>query len=120
MGKILLVEDEIIILDTTKELLELVGHQVFAVSTGNGMLGVLADQNGEIDLVLLDLTLPDMNGIDLLPKLSEEYPSLKVIICSGALPDELDFENQPIVKSVLNKPFELRELRESIDRALSD
>ena len=120
MGKILLVEDEILILDTTKELLELVGHQVFPVTTGREMLGVLADQNGKIDLILLDLSLPDMDGRDLLPKLSADYPSIKVIVCSGALPDELDFEDQPIVKSVLNKPFELRELRESIDRALND
>ncbi len=120
MSKILLVEDEILILDTTKELLELVGHQVFAVTSGSGMLSVLEDQNGGIDLVLLDLTLPDMNGMDLLPKLTADYPSLKVIVCSGALPDELEFTDQPMIKAVLNKPFELSELRESIDRALGD
>ena len=120
MSKILLVEDEVLILDTTKELLELVGHQVFAATTGSGMLGVLADQNGEIDLVILDLTLPDMNGLDILPKLTADYPSLKVIVCSGALPDELEFGDHPIVKAVLNKPFELSELRGSIERALED
>ena len=119
MSKILLVEDEVLILDTTKELLELVGHQVYAVTTGHAMLAVLDDQGGKIDLVILDLTLPDMNGLDLLPKLTADYPALKVIICSGALPDELEFDDQPIVKGILSKPFELKDLRASIDRALA-
>jgi two-component system cell cycle sensor histidine kinase/response regulator CckA len=118
MSKILLVDDEDLILTAVKEFLEMGGYSVFAAATGGEMLRILADQNGEIDLLLLDLTLPDMNGLDLIPQLSIDYPSLKVVIWSGALPDELEFEDQPFIKAVLSKPFDLRELREIIDRTL--
>jgi CheY-like chemotaxis protein len=118
MSKILLVDDEDLILTAVKQILEMDGHSVFTAATGNETLRILADQNGEIDLVLLDLTLPDMNGLDLIPKLSVDYPSLKVVIWSGALPDELKFEDQPFIKAVLSKPFDLRELREIIDQTL--
>ena len=119
MSTILLVEDDILILDTTSELLELLGHQVLAANTGGRALATLADNDGQVDLVLLDLSLPDMNGCDLLPDLAAKYPDLKIVIYSGALPDELDFKSQPAVKGILNKPFELSELREIIDKVVS-
>ena len=118
MSKILLVEDEVLILAAVKEFLELDGHSIFAATTGKDMLQILMEQNGAIDLVFLDLTLPDMNGLELIPKLIEDYPSLKVVIWSGALPDELKFEDQPFIKAVLSKPFDLLELRKIIDLTL--
>ncbi|MCK4839783.1 MAG: response regulator [Desulfobulbaceae bacterium] len=119
MSTILLVEDEILILDTTRELLKVLNHQVFTAATGAMALEVLAERKGQIDLVLLDLSLPDMNGYQLIPTLAEKYPELKIIICSGALPDELDFKDLPIVKGILNKPFEFRELREIVSNTVS-
>ncbi len=118
MGKILLVDDEDLILTAVKQFLEMDGHSVSTAATGNETLRILADQNGGIDLVLLDLTLPDMNGLELIPKLSDDYPSLKVVIWSGALPDDLELEDQPFIKAVLSKPFDLMDLREIIARTL--
>lgn len=120
MSTILLVEDEIFILDTTRELLELLDHRVFAARSGSEALDILVEQNGQIDLVLLDLSLSDINGLQLLPKLAEEYPELRIVICSGALPDELDFKKYPTVTGILNKPFELKELRELVGMTASD
>jgi len=119
MSTILLVEDEVLILDTTKELLEMLDHRVYAVNSGGSALSTLAEHNGEVDLVLLDLSLQDMDGRQLLPELTEKYPELKIVICSGSLPDELDFESQPAVKGVLNKPFELKELRDIVQQAIN-
>lgn len=120
MGTILLVEDEVMILDTTKELLELLKHRVLTASTGHETLRTLAELGDSIDIVLLDLSLPDMNARLLLPELAAKYPELKIVICSGALPDELDFHNQPIVKAILNKPFELSKLREIVGKLIND
>ncbi|MEN8134548.1 MAG: response regulator [Thermodesulfobacteriota bacterium] len=119
MSTILLVEDEIMILDTTRELLELLDYQVFPAGSGATALEVLAERKGQVDLVLLDLSLPDMSGQQLLPKLADEYPDLKIVICSGALPDELEFKNQSQVKGILNKPFELSELRDIVSKVVS-
>ena len=120
MSTILLVEDEILILDTTRELLELLDHQVFAASSGARALEILAERKGQVDLVLLDLSLPDIDGNQLLPGLAAKYPDLKIVICSGALPDELDFESQSAVKGILNKPFELNALREIVSKVVND
>jgi CheY-like chemotaxis protein len=119
MSIILVVEDEIMILETTSELLELLGHQVFAANNGGRALEILAERQGQVDLVLLDLSLPDMSGYQLLPELAARYPDLKIVICSGALPDELDFANQPMVVGVLNKPFDLNELRDIVGKAVN-
>jgi len=119
MSTILLVEDEIMILDTTRELLELLDHQVFAVGSGAKALELLAERKGQVDLVLLDLSLPDMNGHQLLTIFAADYPNLRIVICSGALPDELDFKNQPTVKGILNKPFELSELRNIVSKSIN-
>jgi hypothetical protein len=53
-----------------------------------------------------------------LAELAGKYPDLKIVVCSGALPDELDFANQPIVIGLLHKPFELSALRDIVDKVL--
>jgi CheY-like chemotaxis protein len=119
MSTILLIEDEIMVLDTTKELLKLLNYQVYTADSGGSALDLLAERNGEVDLVLLDLSLQDMDGGKLLHKLVELYPDLKFVICSGSLPDELDFDNQAAVKGILNKPFAFEELRTIVERTLN-
>ena len=120
MANIVLVEDEFLISEVLKEFLELQDHIVFTASTGKDMLRILDEQQGKVDLVILDLTLPDMNGLDLLPKLTSDHPSMKLVICSGALPDELEFNNEPYIRAVLNKPFDLRHFRNVVDKILDD
>ena len=91
MSTILLVEDEILILDTTSELLELMGHQVFVAKTGGRALEVLAERNGHVDLVMLDLSLPDIHGYQLLPELAEKYPDLEAAVSlTAAIADAMN------------------------------
>ncbi len=119
MSTLLLIEDDLMILDTTRELLKLLGYQVYTAHSGGSALDLLAGCNGEIDLILLDLSLQDMDGRKLLLKLVALYPDLKFVICSGSLPDELDFDHQPAVKGILNKPFELNDLRKIVEKVIS-
>jgi CheY-like chemotaxis protein len=118
MGTILLVEDDLAVLETTRALLEFLGHQVFTAKSGGRTLEILAERQGQVDLVLLDLSLPDMSGYQLLPKLAARYPDLKIVICSGALPDPHEFINQPIIRGFLNKPFDLHELQDVVGRVV--
>ncbi|MFO7605841.1 MAG: response regulator [Desulfurivibrionaceae bacterium] len=119
MNTLLLIEDDLMILDTTRELLKLLGYQVYTAKSGGSALDLLAGCNGEIDLVLLDLSLQDMDGRKLLVKMVEQYPGLKFVICSGSLPDELDFEQHPAVKGILHKPFELNDLRKIVEKVIN-
>ncbi len=118
MSRVLLVEDDFLIQETTKELLEVCGHRVVAAATGQDAVNTVMNDTGEIDILLLDMTLPDTTGMELLPKLLEIKPEMKVIICSGSMTDDDTFSN-PAVQGILNKPFDLSQLNNAIAKVLT-
>lgn len=79
--KILIVDDERNIRRTLDMILTGEGYEVFAFASGKDGLEILEKE--PIEVALLDIVMPDMNGLDLLPKLLEVRPSLAVIMISG-------------------------------------
>jgi two-component system, NtrC family, nitrogen regulation response regulator NtrX len=79
--KILIVDDERNIRRTLDMILSGEGYEVFAFESGRDGLDILKKE--EIEVALLDIVMPDMNGLDVLPKLLEARPSLAVIMISG-------------------------------------
>lgn len=118
MGKLLLIEDNILLQETTRELLEVFEHQVFTADSGRQARKVMAEHSQEIDLILLDLTLPDISGEELLIELARTYPGLKVVLCTGSLADD-ELRQHPAVKGFLAKPFDFGELRRAVEKALA-
>jgi CheY-like chemotaxis protein len=119
MSKLLLIEDNILLLETTRELLEAIDHQVFMAANGQQARDMMASHWTEIELVLLDLTLPDVDGGELLLELADKYANLKVVLCTGSSNDE-NLRRHPAVRGYLAKPFELRELQKAITQALDE
>ena len=113
-----MIEDNILLLETTRELLEALDHQVFTAANGQQAREIMAAHGNEIELVLLDLTLPDVDGEELLKELADKFANLKVVLCTGSLTDE-NLRRHPAVRGYLAKPFELRELRKAISEALA-
>jgi len=118
MSKIVLIEDEVLVLEATKELLKTFGHDVRAVFSGGDAFRVLAEEKGEVDLVILDLSLPDIDGRQLLLQLVRDYPQIRIIICSGSQLDEQEFSSIPNVKALLGKPYGMSELKAVVCQAL--
>jgi two-component system, NtrC family, response regulator AtoC len=81
MEHILVVDDEAIIRTTLERILAEERYRVTSVSTGGEALAHLA--RNEVDLILLDLNLPDINGIDVLRQVKEIDPDLLVIVVTG-------------------------------------
>lgn len=112
-GTVLLVEDEKIVLDVERAMMKRLGYKVLIAQCGKEALDILNDHNKKIDLVLLDLALPDITGQDLYPLLKEIRSDLKVIVCSGY---SVDGTAQPLLEQgaqgFLQKPFRLAELSE--------
>ncbi len=81
MDHILVVDDEAIIRTTLERILIEEGYQVTSVSSGAEALAGL--NRSDVDLVLLDLNLPDLNGIEVLKRAKESDPDLLVIIVTG-------------------------------------
>lgn len=81
MKNILIIDDEQFIRDNLKRILEKEGYD--AVVTNTGQEGIDIVTANDIDLILLDLNLPDMNGIDILKKIKQISPASLVIIITG-------------------------------------
>jgi len=80
-----IVEDEVMLNDAYCMILKKAGYKVTQAYDGSEALKLLTDNKEEPDLILLDLRMPKMNGIDFLKKykLKEDPPNVKVIVCSN-------------------------------------
>ncbi len=81
MAKILVVDDESNIIKTLSEILEDEGHTVYSSMAGKEALDFLKDN--QVDAVFLDVWLPDIDGIEVLEKISDKFPDVAVIMISG-------------------------------------
>jgi two-component system, cell cycle sensor histidine kinase and response regulator CckA len=82
-GTILLIEDEVAVIAALRKLLERLGYHVLEAETGKEAIRLARAYDGEIDLAILDVFLPDMNGNKVYPLLKEFRPDLKVLVFSG-------------------------------------
>lgn len=116
---ILLVEDELSILRVTTLILEDLGFNVVSASTPLEALRIAQVQSGGIHLLLSDVVMPQMSGLELARKLMEHFPNLKRLYMSGyaagslSEPDKLD-EGALFIR----KPFNIKELAEKVLKAL--
>ncbi len=112
---ILLVDDEAPVRETLKEMLDIL--DISSVTVGSGPEAIVQVENKEqtFDCVLLDLYMPEMDGLETFEKLHEINPELKIYIVSGY--GEGDVTDELLEKGaagVLAKPFRIRELQEVI------
>ena len=82
-GTILLVDDEETIRALGKKMLERLGFQTLVASDGQEAVDIYRSQGGEIDLVILDLTMPHMNGEETFRELRMTDPAVRVVMSSG-------------------------------------
>jgi two-component system cell cycle sensor histidine kinase/response regulator CckA len=117
---ILLVDDEKMILEINKELLESMGYQVYAAGSGQEAIAVYMEKRNEIDLVILDMIMPEVSGGETFDRLREINPGIKVLLSSGY---SIDGEAQEILDrgctGFIQKPFSFidisRKVREMLD-----
>lgn len=118
-GTILLVEDDELVMDATKSMLEILGYHVLEAQTGAQALQLAQDRKVDMDLVLLDVQLPDMHGRDVYPRLMKSRPGIKVIVCSGYSTEGPARELLNAgANSFLQKPFSLASLSNTLQRML--
>ena len=110
---LLLVDDEDALAQLLKKYLERLGYQVDACTHPRDALGLLDANPGRYALLVTDLTLPDMDGEQLLERSRERAPLLRAIISSG-------YPYQPRAPGVefLQKPFLPKMLGDAVERLL--
>jgi len=112
---ILVVDDEVFLLDLTREALESLGYRVLTANNAQQALEILAKEPG-IELLFSDVVMPGLNGYELAEKATELYPHLKVLLCSGYTEKTSTSNKQKehFDKNLIKKPFKLFELAQKI------
>jgi PAS domain S-box-containing protein len=117
---ILLVEDEKVLLEIVRLLLESNGYKVLTAKDGNEAIDVYKLHKQEIDIVLTDMGLPGMLGMDVLKKLIEIDPNVSVVVASGFFEQDMKSKLTAYgAKGFIQKPYApgivLKKIREVLD-----
>ncbi len=118
-GTILVVEDEIQVRNMEKRILEKCGYTVLAVKNGREAIQHYEQHKEEIDLIVLDMIMPEMGGRECFYKLKEINSNVKIVITTGYKTDAIitGFIKEG-VSGVIEKPFNLYNFTKEIYRAL--
>lgn len=118
-GAILVVDDEETVRRVVRRVLERIGHTVLEAEHGRAALEILAGQNDSVLLMLLDLTMPVMDGEETLRALAERQLDLPVVLMSGFSESEANRKYaRYAVRGFIEKPFEISSLRAKVQEAL--
>jgi DNA-binding NtrC family response regulator len=117
MAKILVIDDEAPILNLMGKSCRMQGHQVSEVLTGRD--GIIALDSDTPDLMIVDLKLGDMDGLDVIRYGNEHHPTVQVIMVTGNATIESAVEAMRLgAFDYLTKPFELADLQKTVELAL--
>jgi PAS domain S-box-containing protein len=118
-GQVLLVDDEEIIRTLGSRMLERLGYRVVTAAGGLEAEETLAKRGGEIDLVILDLVMPGMNGAQTFTRLRKLRPDLPVLLASGY---DLEDQAEELIGrgavGFIKKPFTLQQLSAGLRQVL--
>ena len=113
-ARVLLVEDNERVRDSMSELIEAFGHSIRCAPDAESALQMLAQDGGAVDVMISDLSLPKMSGLDLTRQVHEQYPQIRLVLATGygSLIDagRLGFEIL-----VMPKPIDIDRLADYLD-----
>jgi len=108
---ILIADDEDMIIDVSKQMLEEIGYKCLIAKSGKEAIEIYKKNKDDIDMIILDMIMPDMGGGETYDKIKEINPEVRVLLSSGY---SIDGEATEILERGCNgfiqKPFNLREL----------
>jgi len=115
---ILLAEDDPIMRKLTRKMLEEHGYKVLEATNGEAALEVISRHPSSIDLTLTDVAMKGMNGPDLVLRLMDSHPEMKVIYMSGYTGELISHQGLQSGIPLLEKPFTRAALLKTIDETL--
>ncbi len=111
--KILVVDDKVSVAMATGEILKSMVKEVDICFSGEEALNKLHKET--YDLVISDLAMPNLNGIELGKRVKEKDPNIKFVIMTGWLGDIEEYDSN-IIDALLEKPFGMEEIKEILDK----
>jgi two-component system cell cycle response regulator CpdR len=120
MAKLLIVEDDESVRTLAARALERAGHLIDIAADGAQGLALIRAAQGGYDLVVSDIRMPEMDGIEMAKAAVRLFPATKILLMTGyADQRERAEELNGAILDVVQKPFTLAEIRARVERALA-
>lgn len=118
MAKVIIIDDEPGILQVMRKLCERMGHDTSAYQSGRE--GVAAIGKSQPDVLIVDLRIGDIDGMEIIQRCNQDYPGIAIIMVTGYGTVETAVEAMKLgAFDYLTKPFELDDLQRTVNRAVS-
>lgn len=118
---ILFVDDEEIIVEVARDMLEILGYKVLVAQSGEDAVKIYQQQRDSIDLVIQDMVMPGMNGADVFKAIKKSNPNVKVILASGyVMNKQIAAVMDAGCRAFMQKPFRLEELSSKVREVLDE
>lgn len=120
-GVILLVDDEEVIIDVGREIMEMLGYQVMVARSGREAIEIYGLKGAEIDLVILDMIMPELGGKETFDVLKTMNPGVRTIFSSGySINKKIKDIMASGVCAFLQKPFTIEDLSSKIKSVIGN
>jgi CheY-like chemotaxis protein len=114
--RILVVDDDAGNRETLTELLGLSGHDVFSAESGEQALDAVRRADKAYDVALVDLAMPDMDGVELARLLRKRDPAMRIALVTGWEPSAVDEHADPgLIEAIFRKPIDLPAINRFLD-----
>lgn len=118
---ILVVDDEEVITEVSREILEALGYTVMVAGSGREAIDIYKEHREKIDLVIMDMIMPQMSGGETFDVLKEIDPNIKVILSSGySLKGQAAKILERGCRAFLQKPFNIKDLSQKVRSVLDE
>ncbi len=123
MARMLVVDDEAPLREMITQMLQRDGHQVVTATDGNAALGILSKDKDGFDLVMLDILMPNKDGIETTMEIKRRFPGAKVLAMSGgrrSISANFNLSSAELMgaDAILPKPFDWQALRTALQGLL--
>ena len=110
---ILIVDDNESILRMNEDILSMYGFATISTTSGAGAIEIL--KKTPVDIVLSDITMPNMNGFELAKQIRANYPDIKIQLVSGYADNTYNIDGvEDLYENILTKPFDITQLVDKI------
>ena len=118
MARILIIDDEEIVRDSVREMLQMGGHEVEGAA--DGQAGIDRYRENPADLVIADIMMPKKSGLEIIEELRRDYPDAK-IIAMAAYGEEILAKARALgADRTFDKPFHLQEMLDAVNALLEE
>lgn len=118
--RVLIVDDEKAVRFAASRILESQGFLTLQASDGDEALKLLEENASDVQLVLLDLTMPGMSGTEVLKQIKKRWPMLPVVVCSGYIVNDSLSSGDSRPDAVIAKPYSVAELMATFDEIMPE